>query len=210
MGKADAEPTPNETISQAPSRTVSPSAPAGEGKRLDEFSRNGSSSALQGVGVVHQAGGGGLHIGMLTATKIKGNESPPGYSHELHDGEQTLESMELDESSGGRHITELTGPTWQGFAGMRDSSTNDALFEDNGSMKANSSTGATDVDDARSLVDDFEPSGHMRFGTPEERPDDDEIPMLMDDSQAAPAMDPQDDVMEVRLPEDDGASFKMD
>ena len=46
--------------SQANSRAQSPS---GEGRRLGGSSRNGSSSALAGVGAAHQAGVGGLRAG---------------------------------------------------------------------------------------------------------------------------------------------------
>ncbi|MCJ1476654.1 CSN-associated deubiquitinating enzyme Ubp12 [Lambiella insularis] len=210
MGQPNTENTQGGSTSQPPSRAASPSAPAGEGKRLDEFSRNGSSSASQGVEAVHQAGSGGLQAGMLTATRIKDNESPPGYSHELHDGEQTIESMEIDDPSGGQPIHEIIGPTWAGFGRMHDAPSSDNLFEDNGSMKANSSTGATDVGDARSLDDDFGPRGHLRFGTPEERPEDNETPLLMDHRPVAAGEDTQDHVTEVNLPDDGGESFKMD
>jgi len=75
------------------SRTESP---AGEGKRLDDSSRNGSSSALRGVGAIHQAGGGGLTEG--TAERRTGvDDELPGY-----EGPQPgmLESMELEEDEG--------------------------------------------------------------------------------------------------------------
>ncbi|MCJ1390087.1 CSN-associated deubiquitinating enzyme Ubp12 [Xylographa bjoerkii] len=199
------DPPQEDPVSQTPSRAESPSVSAGEGKRLDGFSRNGSSSASHGAEAAHQAGSGGLRDGMLTAARIKDNSdrSPPDYSHGLHDGEQTLESMEVDEPSvGGHHIADLQAPTW-GFdnmtSGSEDNPMNDTLFE--GSMHANSSTGATDDEDARSLRD-FDPTETVQYGTPETRPlEDDEIPILTDG---------QDDVTEVRLPEDEGASFKLD
>jgi len=200
------DPPPEEPTSQTPSRAESPSVSAGEGKRLDGFSRNGSSSASHGAEAAHQAGSGGLQDGMLTAVRIKDNSdnSPPGYSQHLHDGEQALESMEVDEpGAGGHQLAELTSPTW-GFDNMRsgseDNPMNDNLFEE-GSMHANSSTGATDDEDARSLRD-FDPTETVQYGTPEIRPlEDEEIPILTDG---------QDEVTEVRLPEDEGASFKLD
>ena len=50
------KPEANTSESQPTSRGTSQ---AGEGKRLDDSSHNGSSSALRGVGAAHQAGGGG-------------------------------------------------------------------------------------------------------------------------------------------------------
>ncbi|MCJ1414649.1 CSN-associated deubiquitinating enzyme Ubp12 [Xylographa parallela] len=199
-------PPPEEPLSQTPSRAGSPSVSAGEVKRLDGFSRNGSSSASHGAEVAHQTGSGSLQDEMLTAARIKdnSNSSPPGYSHNLHDGEQTLESMEVDEpSAGGHHLADLTSPTW-GFenmtSGTEDNSMHDNLFRDC-SINANSSTGATDDEDARSLRD-FDPAETVQYGTPEVRPlDDDEIPILTDG---------QDEVTEVRLSEDEGAGFKLD
>lgn len=59
--------------SQNSSRTNSPS---GEGRRLDGFSRNGSSSALTGVGAAHQAGNGGLRGGI----RRRDDDELPEYS----------------------------------------------------------------------------------------------------------------------------------
>ncbi|KAL8682568.1 MAG: hypothetical protein Q9186_001421 [Xanthomendoza sp. 1 TL-2023] len=80
--------------SQPTSKTASPT---GEGKRLDGSSRNGSSSALRGVGAAHQAGGGGDgRMAMRTGV----DDDLPGYSgNEGH--ESTLESMDLDEGIAG-------------------------------------------------------------------------------------------------------------
>ncbi|KAL8732088.1 MAG: hypothetical protein Q9166_003042 [cf. Caloplaca sp. 2 TL-2023] len=80
--------------SAAYSQTTSDTAsPAGEGKRLDGSSRNGSSSALRGVGAAHQAGGGG---GGQTVRRTGVDDELPSYSgNEAH--ESTLESMDLDE-----------------------------------------------------------------------------------------------------------------
>ncbi|KAL8721029.1 MAG: hypothetical protein Q9225_002202 [Loekoesia sp. 1 TL-2023] len=82
--------------SQPTSRNASPT---GEGKRLDDSSRIGSSSALRGVGAAHQAGGGGDG---LTARRTGVDDDLPSYSgQELDSGhEPTLETMDLDEGIG--------------------------------------------------------------------------------------------------------------
>ncbi|KAI4277527.1 MAG: hypothetical protein LQ337_001699 [Flavoplaca oasis] len=73
--------------------TSDTASPAGEGKRLDGSSRNGSSSALRGVGVAHQAGGGGDG---LTAKRTGIDDELPSYPGKDIQ-ETTLESMDLDE-----------------------------------------------------------------------------------------------------------------
>lgn len=69
----------NMSESQPTSRAASQ---AGEGKRLDDSSRNGSSSALRGVGVAHQAGGGGSAAeGVMIAPMRTGvDDDLPAYS----------------------------------------------------------------------------------------------------------------------------------
>ena len=71
-------------------------SPTGEGKRLDDSSRTGSSSALRGVGAAHQAGGGGDG---LIARRTGVDDDLPGYSGQEGDGthESSLETMDLDE-----------------------------------------------------------------------------------------------------------------
>ena len=101
------QPTEDES-SQSGSRTESPPAPAGEGMRLDGFSHsNGSSSAYPGAGAIHQAGDGGLEDsgaeeldGIPTATRIRGSnfeDDLPTYSAVPHDGEQAIQSTEMDD-----------------------------------------------------------------------------------------------------------------
>ncbi|KAL4864841.1 hypothetical protein BDV12DRAFT_175600 [Aspergillus spectabilis] len=63
-------------------------SPSGEGRRLGGSSRNGSSSALAGVGAAHQSGDGGLRIG-IQKSRDEG-DSPPEYSNSLSYGEQSL------------------------------------------------------------------------------------------------------------------------
>ena len=89
--------------SQPTSRATSPS---GEGKRLDDSSCNGLSSALHGVGAAHQAGGGGSMDGTIVSTRTGVDDELPAYSpidprstidpKDLH-GEDTLESLENQE-----------------------------------------------------------------------------------------------------------------
>lgn len=81
------------TNSQPTSRNASPT---GEGKRLDDSSRIGSSSALRGVGAAHQTGGGGDG---LTVKRTGVDDDLPGYPGQEADGplEPTLETMDLDE-----------------------------------------------------------------------------------------------------------------
>ncbi|CAO1603348.1 hypothetical protein XANCAGTX0491_006936 [Xanthoria calcicola] len=73
--------------------TSDTASPAGEGKRLDGSSRNGSSSALRGVGVAHQAGGGG--DGPTVKRTGVDDELPSYPGTDAQEG--TLESMDLDE-----------------------------------------------------------------------------------------------------------------
>lgn len=96
--------------SQANSRAPSPSA--GEGRRLDDSSRNGSSSASHAAGVAHQAGGGGAQTagqmarGMMTVrndVNVDDDDLPPYETVEMKDiaeHAETLEGMEVDEDEG--------------------------------------------------------------------------------------------------------------
>ncbi len=74
-----------------PENSSRDASPAGDGKRLDGSSRNGSSSALVGTGATHQAGGG------LTGGIRAKSDDPPSYSGQLATDEQTLEGMDLDD-----------------------------------------------------------------------------------------------------------------
>lgn len=200
-----------ESTSQPASRTESPSAPAGEDKRLGDFSRIGSSSASREVGAVHQAGSGGLGaIGtMTTVTRRNQEDELPGYSENLHDGEQTLESMEIDEPTGHR-ISEAQEPEWQGFGALSDTEPMDDAALDNESTKANSSTGATDDGDAKSL-NDFDQQDDWKYRSPNmQAMDDDEIPMLMEDGKLPAELEGQEEVAEVRLDEEDTITTKLE
>lgn len=91
--------------SQSGSRTTSPS---GEGKRLEDSPpfRNGLSSALAGVGAIHQAGGGGLEVGRTAAPMRTGvDDDLPSYSSSVGNigdrATEALQSMEVDEEDEG-------------------------------------------------------------------------------------------------------------
>ena len=106
------------TGSKSNSRATSP---AGEGKCLDDSSRNGSLSGLHVVGAAHQAGGGGSMDGAIISMRTGVDDDLPAYS--MNDprstvdpkylqGEDTLESLESleeeDEGIGG--MTVMHGP----------------------------------------------------------------------------------------------------
>ncbi|KAL5361086.1 hypothetical protein BJX96DRAFT_151378 [Aspergillus floccosus] len=85
-----------EEITESSTRPVSESesesrgqSPSGNGQRLDGSSRNGSSSALAGVGAAHQPGDGGLPTG--TQAKNRNDDSPPEYSDHPSSGEKRLD-----------------------------------------------------------------------------------------------------------------------
>ncbi|KAL4777333.1 hypothetical protein BDW60DRAFT_172616 [Aspergillus nidulans var. acristatus] len=67
-------------------------SPSGEGRRLGGSSRNGSSSALAGVGAAHQLGDGGLRIG----AKSSEDANPPEYSNSPSYGERSLGGTGMD------------------------------------------------------------------------------------------------------------------
>lgn len=75
------------------SRTASPS---GEGRRLDDSSRNGSSSAFPGAEAVHQAGGGGT-TGIAQRTGV--DDDLPAYGP-LNEPISGLEPIEIEEDEG--------------------------------------------------------------------------------------------------------------
>lgn len=95
--------------SQTNSRNQSP---AGEGKRLDDSSLNGLSSAFTGAGATHQSGGGGLAAVGTAAQRTGVDDDLPSYS-------ENIESMEVDEDEGIAGIPNLSGtsPGWS-FANL--------------------------------------------------------------------------------------------
>ena len=214
-------PETNISESQPTSRATSQ---AGEGKRLDDFSRNGSSSALRGVGAAHQAGGGSSAVEgvMIGPTRTGIDDHLPAYS-ENDPITSTLDPRglnmepELDDDEG---ISMAQGPPtyvsprsdWsfdrlnygeseQITAAPHTSDNDEDLFAgDNSSTKAaNSSFSNGDGD---RMLDFPADEGTIMgpFGTPPE----DEIPLdvpLMQDHDEEP-------VAEVMITEND--EFKMD
>jgi ubiquitin carboxyl-terminal hydrolase 4/11/15 len=194
----------SEADSQGESRGPSPS---GEGRRLGGSSRNGSSSALAGVGAAHQSGDGGLRIG--TQLKSSNDDSPPEYSNSPSYGETSfgrtnngrLEGMNYDladdyGSSASNPFRSTTPPSWS-FARASDThglsqmmtavlpgeNVSDDDFDDNASNKA---VGGGDMSDSdyrmASLIDSpiHEPVAYP--GTPMESTIAD-LPPLDDDDE---------------------------
>ena len=167
--------------SQPTSRATSPS---GEGKRLDDSSRNGLSSALHGVGAAHQAGGGGSMDGTIVSTRTGVDDDLPAYSindpsstidpKDLH-GEDTLESLENqeedDEGIGGMSVIQGTFPLspyghephWSfGNAGSHSQPSAPPVSEGGGEDEdlwneaaSNKAVGSSSGDDDRNRMADF-------------------------------------------------------
>ncbi|KAH2335112.1 hypothetical protein KXW30_003369 [Aspergillus fumigatus] len=211
----------SEDNSPAASRMQSPS---GNGLRLGGSSRNGSSSALAGVGAVHQAGDGGLRTGIRARNEDSDDdESPPDYSDSPAAGEQSLakanrlEGMSFDEDEFGdgayaNPLSYSSQPTWS-FDRVTDAhglsqmttvppgsiSDDEDLFDDDASNKA---VGGGDLSDSdlRLAALTGSPIGQGVFpGTPmeEEAPIQDIPPPLDDDD------DEDLPVVELRVNDDD-------
>lgn len=108
------------------SRTGSPS---GEGRRLVDSSRNGSTSALAGAGAAHQAGDGGLQAGLqVRSVEVDSSE---GDDNELPPYEQKTQSS---------NFSLMDQPAWSfdNISGPPVSDDDDGLFDDddNDSNKA--------------------------------------------------------------------------
>jgi ubiquitin carboxyl-terminal hydrolase 4/11 len=185
-GAKEAEDNPT----QPSSRTESP---AGEGQRLDGFSRNGSSSAYQGAGADHQAGDGGLAgrtLNNRTGAEDKGVHGNHDPEFEIMDSMETDETDELAQQG---PIGFYPTPTWA-FGPI---SNND---DDNNSMKSASSTGANADDDDRSSssAGSHQPWGGEGSPVGQEMSLDDRVPMLQgnvpeDDSAVDIRLDDEDD-----------------
>lgn len=197
---------------------------AGEGKRLDDSSRIGSSSALRGVGAAHQAGGGGSAAeGVMNGVTRTGvDDDLPAYS-ENDPNSTTYDSMglnietDLDEDEG---ISMPQGPlnyissrsdlsfdrlnygeNEQITAAPHTSDNEEDLFAgDNSSTKAAGSSFSNGDGDRMFEFQTDEGTTMGLYGTPS----DDEVPHdvpLMQDQEEEP-------VAEVMIP--DGDDFKMD
>ena len=217
----------DDQLSRDYSRNESPSAQAGEGKRLGDFSRNGLSSALAGVGAAHQAGSGGVQDGVTSTGKTIAPAREPGlpdYSQELHDGEQTLESMEVDEEPAFLRLgaADAQRPRW-GFGNLASADVGEDIEEplfDDASTKAMSSGGNSSSD--KRPLSDFEETWEetsLKYGTPEDSGllegelsmAVDEESLLLESSAMRMGMLPigpknrdEEEVVEVRLEEGEG------
>ncbi|KAL4875074.1 hypothetical protein BJY04DRAFT_211562 [Aspergillus karnatakaensis] len=180
-------------------------SPSGEGRRLGGSSRNGSSSALAGVGAVHQSGDGGLRIG---TQKSRDEDSPPEYSNNLSYGERSLggtEGMNYYEDTYGHDgldstLRPHTPPSWSfsradahpvlQMTELPGSISDDDLLDDTASDKA---VGGGDISDSdlrmASFIDSPPFQGQHYPGTPMEETlpelappdaddDDDELPVV--------------------------------
>ncbi|RAL13841.1 putative ubiquitin-specific protease UBP12 [Aspergillus homomorphus CBS 101889] len=165
--------------SQSESRGQSPS---GEGRRLGGSSRNGSSSALTGVGAAHQLGDGGLRTG--TRTKSGDEDSPPEYSSLGKTTRQ--EGMDFEDEEFGpvpqpspfrhadppswsfSHISDAHGSSQMTTAQRGSISDDDDLPDDNDSNKAVGGGDVSDTDLRMAALTDS-PRGGLGFpGTPME------------------------------------------
>lgn len=201
-------------------------SPAGEGERLGASSRNGSSSALLGVGAAHQAGGGGFADGNRARNEVVKTELTSYYSSVP--GEETLEGMDLEEDEGisgldHGQMTIYDQPSWSfdslgvndmGMTQMiaappgSDLAPEEGLFDTASDRAADgSSIGGLSDEGNRILADFGEDQGTISgfAGTPRSRmgtPVDDIPPALLgEDEDDAP-------VAEVHLEED--KSTKVD
>lgn len=203
----------SQTASRAPS-------PAGEGERLGDFSRNGSSSALLGAGAGHQAGGGGSAAESQARNGAVDSELPSYYAVT---GEQTLEGMDMEDDEGVAgldhgSLTLYDRPSWS-FDNLNmsqiiaappgsDLAPEEGLFDGASDQAAGgSSIGGLSEEGNRILADFGEDQGTISgfAGTPQSRMgtpvDDIPPPLLVDDEDDGP-------VAEVHLEEGEG--LKMD
>lgn len=215
--------TPETTTaeSQPTSRATSQ---AGEGKRLDGSSRNGSSSALRGVGAAHQAGDGGSAAeGVMIGPMRTGvDDDLPAYT-ESDPNASTVDprglNMEpdLDEDEGISMAQEPLnyvsprsdwsfdrlnyGGNEQITAAPHTSDNDEDLFAgDNSSTKAAGSSFSNGDGDRMLDFQTDEGTTMGPFGTP---PDDEvrlDVPLMQDQG--------EEPVAEVMIPEND--DFKMD
>lgn len=115
--------------------------PSGEGRRLVDSSRNGSTSALAGVGATHQAGDGGLRAGpRVKSVEVEGSDEEE--EEELPPYEQRMDL----ESSNFPHDP----PAWS-FDRLSEGGGND--FDDNDSDSSNKAVGGGDLSDLEQFVE---------------------------------------------------------
>lgn len=171
-----------EVPSGTQSRTESPSTLAGEGRRLDDSSRNGLSSAFLGAAAGHQAGGGEPATVRAMGPRTRNDEKLPDYS-ENDPGELPFESMETDEplQASGFNIQRVREPTWEGFADDTFDCFQDETLGDTrrGSLSSTANASFGDDEDRDSMM-----GGHgYASGTPNGSSTDlySSAPMLLDE-----------------------------
>ncbi|KAL3471949.1 hypothetical protein BJX99DRAFT_13959 [Aspergillus californicus] len=176
-------------------------SPSGEGRRLGGSSRNGSSSALAGVGAAHQLGDGGLRIRTQTKTS-RDEDNPPNYSNNPADGERSLDNnrqqgMNYDEDDylNGDNAFRAPSPNLWSFNRVTDthglsqmttelpgSFSDDDILDDDASNKA---VGGGDISDSDyrlgSLMDSPPMQGPVYPGTPMEESTMADLPQLDDE-----------------------------
>ncbi|KAL2863429.1 putative ubiquitin-specific protease UBP12 [Aspergillus lucknowensis] len=201
-GKILEEITESSTRPGSESESSRGPSPSGEGRRLGDSSRNGSSSALAGVGAAHQSGDGGLRIG----TQLKSEDNPPEYSNRPAYGETSLgrtnglEGMNYDEDDYGsgalaNSFRPPSPPSWsfnrvtdahgisQMTAELPGSLSDDDLLDDNASNKAVGGGDTSDTDyRMASLIDSPPFQGPVFPGTPNEESAIPDLPPLDDDN----------------------------
>lgn len=150
---------------------------SGEGRRIVGSSRNGSTSALAGVGAVHQAGDGGLPAGLQVRSEEV--DSSEGDDNELSPYEHKHQRQQSNFSL-------IDQPAWS-FANISGPpvSDDDGLFEDDDN-ESNKAVGGGDMSDLEQAGD-----GSPNFHS------------ITDDAAAASDGDEDLPVVELRVNEDE-------
>ncbi|KUL90716.1 hypothetical protein ZTR_00004 [Talaromyces verruculosus] len=121
---------------ESDSRAASPS---GEGRRLVDSSRNGSTSALAGAGAAHQAGVGGSQAG-LRVRSVEVDSS---------DNEEELPPYESKHQHSSSNFSIMDQPAWSfdNITGPMVSDDDDGLFDDDDDNDSNKAVGGGDMSD---------------------------------------------------------------
>ena len=151
------------------SHSRAPSPMAGEGKRLESSSRNGLSGASAGVGVGHQAGGGGP----VGPTAMNESDEPPPYSTAPEPAEMDVdgeidEAIDMDEGAGPYQGPMSYDQTNWSFDGLNTVDTQPPPNSDAGSLAVGSNGSENRMAD---FADD-EGTTMTHFDTPPDRGDE--------------------------------------
>jgi ubiquitin carboxyl-terminal hydrolase 4/11 len=114
-------------------------SPSGEGRRLVDSSRNGSTSALAGAGAAHQAGVGGSQAG-LRVRSVEVDSS---------DNEEELPPYESKHQHSSSNFSIMDQPAWSfdNITGPMVSDDDDGLFDDDDDNDSNKAVGGGDMSD---------------------------------------------------------------